>query len=59
MPLVTLLGLSAALHLYIGVRILPAVGSPAAGFAFAAVLAASALLVPASMLARRLLRPQR
>jgi hypothetical protein len=57
MPLVTLLGLSAALHLYIGVRTLPALGSPAAGFAFAAVLAASALLVPASMLARRLLRP--
>lgn len=56
MSVATLLALSAALHLYIGARIVPALDSPAAGFTLAAVLAASALLVPASMLARRLLR---
>jgi hypothetical protein len=57
MSLATVLALSAALHLYIGARIVPALDSTPAGIALAAVLAASALLVPAGMLARRLLRP--
>jgi predicted MPP superfamily phosphohydrolase len=56
MSLVTVLALSAALHLYIGARIVPQLPWPA-GAGFAVVLLASALLVPLSLLARRLLRP--
>jgi predicted MPP superfamily phosphohydrolase len=55
MSLTRILGLSLALHLYIGARLVPAL--PAlAGIPLALLLAASALLVPAAMLARRLLR---
>lgn len=49
------LALSAALHLYIGARLVPALPG-AFGAALALVLAASAALVPAGLLARRLLR---
>lgn len=56
MSLPTVLALSAVLHLYIGVRIVPALPLPA-GIAFGLLLAASALLVPAGLLARRMLRP--
>lgn len=55
MSLSILIGLSAALHLYIGARLAPGL-PPAAGTALAALLALSALLVPAGLLARRLLR---
>jgi len=53
--------LSALLHLYVGWRIVPALapaGAPVgvAGAAFAAVLAASALLLPMTLLARRVRR---
>ncbi|HEX7889114.1 MAG TPA: metallophosphoesterase [Ramlibacter sp.] len=52
----TVLALSAALHLYIGARLVPVL--PAiAGVPLALVLLASAVLVPAGLLARRLLRP--
>lgn len=56
MSLATVLALSLALHLYIGARIVPQLPWPA-GLVLAALLLASALLVPLSMLARRLLRP--
>jgi hypothetical protein len=56
MSLTTVFALSAALHVYIGMRIVPALPW-AAGIAFGLLLAASAVLVPAGMLARRLLRP--
>src|SRR5437763_4559551 len=56
MSLTTILALSAALHLYIGVRIIPVLPWPA-GVAFGLLLLASAALVPAGMLARRMLRP--
>ena len=56
MSLVTVLALSLALHLYIGARLVPQLPWPA-GLALAALLLASALLVPTSLLARRLLRP--
>jgi uncharacterized protein len=56
MSLTTVLALSAALHLYIGARLVPALPL-AAGALLALVLFASALLVPAGLLARRLLRP--
>ncbi|MES2937126.1 MAG: metallophosphoesterase [Pseudomonadota bacterium] len=56
MSRLTLFGLSIALHLYIGARIVPHLSTgPAA--AFALLLTASALLMPLGMLARRIARP--
>jgi predicted MPP superfamily phosphohydrolase len=56
MSLTTVILLSLALHGYIGARIAPVL--PAAwAIAFVLLLAASALLVPAGLLARRWLRP--
>lgn len=49
--------LSVALHLYIGLRIVPALDSAPGAAAFVLLLCASALLVPAGLLARRILRP--
>src|SRR4051812_39449177 len=51
-----LIALSAALHLYIGVRIAPALPGVAGGL-LAAWLLASAVLAPLGMAARRWLRP--
>ena len=56
MSLITVFGLSAALHLYIAMRLVPALPVPA-GVALALVLLASAALVPLGLLARRMLRP--
>ena len=58
MSLTTVLALSAALHLYIGLRLVPALPLPG-GIALALVLLASAALVPAGLLARRFLRRPR
>ena len=52
----TLFALSFALHGYIGARLLSWLPMPA-GLAFGLLLALSALLVPLSLFARRLLRP--
>jgi uncharacterized protein len=56
MQLSILLGLSAALHLYIGLRIVVALDSAPIAALFALLLAASALLVPLGLMARRLIR---
>ncbi|MDE2605690.1 MAG: metallophosphoesterase [Burkholderiales bacterium] len=56
MSLITVFALSAVLHLYIGVRLVSALPA-AAGVALALVLAASSVLVPSGLLARRRLRP--
>ena len=56
MSLPTVLALSAALHFYIGMRLVPALPT-VAGWAIAAWLVASAFLVPAGLMARRFLRP--
>jgi predicted MPP superfamily phosphohydrolase len=56
MSLPFVLTLSALLHLYIGARIVPHLAWPGA-LAVALLLAASAALVPAGMMARRLFRP--
>src|SRR4051812_10657134 len=56
MSLPVILALSAALHLYIGARLVPVLPGPAA-IALVVLLLASAVLVPAGMMARRLLRP--
>jgi len=56
MSLPIVFALSFALHLYIGARIAAHLPWPA-GLALAVLLLASAVLVPLSMLARRLLRP--
>ncbi|MEJ5992044.1 metallophosphoesterase [Ramlibacter sp. PS3R-8] len=56
MSLPSVLALSALLHLYIGARIVPSLARPGA-VAVALLLVASAALVPAGMMARRLLRP--
>ncbi|MBC5785591.1 metallophosphoesterase [Ramlibacter sp. USB13] len=56
MSLTTVLALSAVLHLYIGARIVPTLPL-SGGMAFALLLAASAVLVPAGLLARRVMRP--
>jgi predicted MPP superfamily phosphohydrolase len=56
MSLTAILALSAALHFYIGMRLVPALPA-AAGWVLGAWLLASAALVPAGMLARRMLRP--
>jgi len=55
MSLVTVFALSAALHFYIGARLVPVLPA-VAGWAFAAWLLASAFLVPAGLLARRVIR---
>jgi predicted MPP superfamily phosphohydrolase len=52
----TILALSATLHLYIGARLVPQLPY-AARIAVALLLVASAALVPAGLMARRLLRP--
>lgn len=57
MSLPFLVALSLALHAWLGVRLVPWLGSPPAATALALVLAASALLTPAALLARRWLRP--
>jgi hypothetical protein len=57
MSFTSVIALSAALHLYIGARLVPQLPLPA-GLALVLLLAASALLAPASLLARRLLRPR-
>jgi len=56
LSIAVLLGLSAVLHLYIGLRIVPALAQPVAAVLFAILLVASTLLVPAGMFARRLVR---
>jgi uncharacterized protein len=56
MQLSILLGLSAALHLYIGLRIVVALDSAPIAALFALLLVASALLVPLGLMARRLIR---
>ena len=55
MSLSKIIGLSAVLHLYLGIRLVPSLPLPA-GIALAVLLLASAVLVPAGLLARRLLR---
>jgi uncharacterized protein len=55
--LATLLGLSFALHLYIGVRLVTDMTGPVAGALLALVLVASAVLVPFGLMARRIARP--
>ncbi len=56
MSLTSVLALSAALHLYIAARLVAVLPTPA-GVALAVLLLASAVLVPAGLLARRLLHP--
>lgn len=59
MPLASLLGLSVALHLYIGARIVPALSGtfPAAMLALMLMLVASTLFVPMGLVARRIVKP--
>jgi uncharacterized protein len=57
MPLATLLALSAALHLYIGARVVPAFPGSLPAAMLALLLVASALFVPMGLLARRVARP--
>ena len=56
MPLAPLLLISAVFHLYVGARLVPALPG-AAAVALGLLLVASALLMPTSLVARRLLRP--
>ena len=54
----TLFGLSAVLHAYVALRLIPDLAEfPAAGFLLAAVLLASTLLIPMGLMARRIARP--
>jgi uncharacterized protein len=57
MSLVNLLLISGLFHLYIAVRIVPALDGTGLGVATAALLVVSALMTPMGMLARRFLRP--
>ena len=57
MSLPYLLGLSVALHLYIGARIIPPFPSAGIAAMFALLLVASALFVPVGMFSRRLAKP--
>ena len=57
MSLLSLFGLSGLLHLYIGLRLVPALPGAWAGGVLALLLVASAALMPLGMVARRLLRP--
>ncbi|MDB5452050.1 MAG: metallophosphoesterase [Caulobacteraceae bacterium] len=57
MPLFSVLGLSIALHLYIGMRIVPAFPGAVAASLLTLLLVASALFMPLGLLARRLAKP--
>src|SRR3954462_3176560 len=57
MPLAYLIGLSAALHLYIRMPVAPALPGPLFQAALTLLLVVSALFVPLGMFARRLSRP--
>jgi uncharacterized protein len=57
MPLTLLLGLSAALHLYIGARIVPALSGPLMAALLSLLLIVSALFVPMGLVARRVAKP--
>ena len=57
MSLATLLALSAALHLYIGARIVPDLPGAGTAAAFTLLLIVSALFVPMGLLARRVAKP--
>jgi len=57
MPLALLLGLSAALHLYIGARIVPEFQWPLVAAMLSLLLVASALFVPVGLVARRVAKP--
>ena len=57
MSLVSLFGLSGLLHLYIGLRLVQPLPGPWAGWLLAALLLASAVLMPLGLVARRLMRP--
>jgi predicted MPP superfamily phosphohydrolase len=57
MSLLSLFVLSGLLHLYIGIRLVPALAGPWAGGVLALLLVASAALTPLGLVARRLLRP--
>lgn len=56
MSFASLIALSAVFHFLVGLRLVPALPA-AAGLVLAAYLAASALLMPLGLLARRVLRP--
>jgi predicted MPP superfamily phosphohydrolase len=57
MSLLSVVGLSIAFHLYVGVRVVSDLAPTGYAAGFALLLAASALLAPLGLLARRLLRP--
>jgi uncharacterized protein len=54
MPINSLIALSALLHLYIGWRLVPALGEPVVAWALGLTLALSAGLMPMGLLARRI-----
>jgi predicted MPP superfamily phosphohydrolase len=58
MPLASVLSLSAALHLYIGARIVPAIPGHFAAALVGLMLVASSVLVPAGFFARRVAKPR-
>jgi hypothetical protein len=57
MPVATLFGVSIALHLYIGARLVPAFADSGPAALLAALLLASAVTVPLGFVARRLAKP--
>ena len=57
MPLVSLFAVSAALHLYIGARVAPALPGSLSAAMLSLLLVASALFVPMGLLARRVAKP--
>ena len=57
MSIASLIGLSAILHLFVGLRIVPSLTGDAAPWLFALVLLASSLLMPLGLVARRFVRP--
>ena len=57
MSLVSLLALSAGLHLYVGLRIVPALPGSVGPWLLSVLLLASALLMPLGLLSRRFAKP--
>lgn len=57
MSLISLFGLSAVLHLYIGLRLVPSLPDAAAGSLLALLLLVSTVLMPLGLVARRFARP--
>jgi len=57
MSLASLIGLSAALHFYVGIRLVPSLPGPVSSSLLSLLLLASSVLTPLGLVARRVAKP--